>query len=58
MEKWTEETKIDLDEELLEKISFQDLEVVYVEEEKSEEESKDETKEDTSEYKDETTAEE
>lgn len=58
LEKWTEETKIDLDEELLEKISFQDLEVVYVEEEKSEEESKDETKEDTSEDKDETTTEE
>ena len=48
LEKWEKDTKITLDEELLEKISFQELEVVYVEEPKEDEEKTDDTKSDES----------
>lgn len=44
LEKWKEETKITVDEDILKQISFQDLEVVYIEDEEEEsEESTDST---------------
>lgn len=47
LEKWKKDTKIKVDEDILKKISFQDLEVVYKEDEK-----KDDKKEDSTESKD------
>ena len=41
LEKWKKDTKVTLDEELLEKISFQELEVVYVKDEETDKDSED-----------------
>ena len=51
LEKWKEDTKVTLDEKLLAKISFNDLEVVYAEDEETE------TEEETEDTKDKTTEE-
>lgn len=47
LEKWKKDTKIKVDEDILKKISFQDLEVVYTEDEEEEKDDKEESKETT-----------